>query len=249
MVIPSNILANADDLGLNTTVNKAILQCFELGYINSTSLLTNTDYFDETIDLINQNPSIKNIGVHVNLAEGKPVTLFTETGYLDKTGNWDLAKINKVIAFLNPTAQQVFLNEICAQIDKALAAKIPLTHIDSHYHLHTLPCFYKLFLWAAKRYDLKIRIAQTFNEGSYLNLVYRKYINQKFKANHINYSDRFETVNYHLNNSTNKSRSGVVEIMLHPGLDMEGGLTDHYDADTMTDWVNFLKTGSAGWLK
>ncbi len=52
MRVPNNIIANADDLGYNFCVNKAILHCFERGYINSTSLMTTTPSFNETADLI-----------------------------------------------------------------------------------------------------------------------------------------------------------------------------------------------------
>ena len=42
MSIPSGIIANADDPGLNNNTNQGILLCFQKGYINSTSLLTKT---------------------------------------------------------------------------------------------------------------------------------------------------------------------------------------------------------------
>ncbi len=71
MQIPGNVIATADDLGLKPSVNQAILYCFKQGYINSTSFLTNTIYFEETASLIHENPSINNIGVHINLADGR----------------------------------------------------------------------------------------------------------------------------------------------------------------------------------
>ena len=95
MLIPANILANADDLGTSSQVNTAILYCFENGYINSTSFLTNTPYFDETVSLIHGNEVIQNVGLHINLTTLKPVTNFSQHSFLDKLGNWNVGNKNK----------------------------------------------------------------------------------------------------------------------------------------------------------
>lgn len=245
MRIPANIIANADDLGYNVAVNKAILYCYEQGYINSTSLMSSTPYFEETVSLIHKNPIITNIGIHVNLAEGPPLTDFREN-YLDHAGNWDIQKTNRLLNPLDKAAKNAFLKEINAQIERALEAKISIVHLDSHLHLHTLPCFYKLFLAAAKQYKLKIRLAQTYNEGSHLKFYYRKYINNIFRNAGCNYSDRFETVDKFLRgNNTLSNKNITTEVMLHPWFDANGMLTDHYDRDTLAKWIDFLNNQAA----
>jgi predicted glycoside hydrolase/deacetylase ChbG (UPF0249 family) len=240
MQIPDNIIANADDLGYNPSVNKAILYCFEQGYINSASLMTGPPHFEETANLIHANPAITNIGVHVNLAEGPPLTDFKED-YLDEAGNWDLTKTNKLFNPLSKAAKIAFSKEINVQIEKAIEANIPIIHLDAHLHLHTLPAFCQLFLAAAKTHNLKIRLAQTYNEGSYLKFYYRKYINNIFRRNGCNYSDRFETVDKFLRDKNdNINYTTTAEIMLHPWFDENAMLTDHYDRDTMEKWLIFL---------
>ena len=238
MRIPPNIIATADDFGLNHAVNHAILYCFEQGYANSTSILTNTPCFDEAVSIIHENSFITNLGVHVNLAEGKPLTAFIDS-YLDNDGNFNLKKVNRINNILNTEARAAFLKEIDAQINKALSNGLRIVHLDSHYHLHTLPCFYELFLKIAKQYNLKIRLAQTFKENSYLKFYFRKYINSIFKSNQLNYSDYFETVKEFLNNHSNPSNR-VSELMLHPSLDEAGNLTDHFDKSAMTNWLDFI---------
>ncbi len=240
MSISQNLLANADDLGLNTSVNKAILYCFENGYINSTSFITNTIFFDETVDLIKENPIIINIGVHINFAEGKPVTSHLKPPYIRSDGTWALDKINKKINILTNDEKKIFISEISAQIEKALSANIEITHLDSHFHLHALPCFYHLFLLVAEKYKLKVRLAQTYNEGNYLKYLYRVLINNKFKTRKCNYSDRFETVSQYLKTPHLQNKTEIVEIMLHPDFDLTGNLTDHYDANTIKDWIKHL---------
>jgi predicted glycoside hydrolase/deacetylase ChbG (UPF0249 family) len=141
------------------------------------------------------------------------------------------------LSYFDKASTLAFTNELNAQVDKAIEAKIPITHLDSHYHLHTLPCFYRIFLDAAKRYNLKLRLAQTYNEGSLLKFAYRKYVNHALKINHVEYAERFETVARYLTNTNNMRR---VEVMLHPDMGPDGKLTDHYHADTMTAWIQFL---------
>jgi predicted glycoside hydrolase/deacetylase ChbG (UPF0249 family) len=241
MCIPANVIANADDLGMRPSVNKAILYCFEQGYINSTSIMVNTGYFEEAVDFVHDHSSITNIGVHVNLAAGKPISNFYQPAYLTDDGNWNFTKINIKLSVLSAADKAAFSNEIHAQIDKALANKIPLTHIDSHRHIHNLPCFYKLFLEAAKHYNLKIRLAQTYNEGNYLNFYYRKYINNAFRKGENNYSDYFEDVQHFLKNGMRAGENSVVEIMLHPDFDATDKLIDHFDKNSLKNWIAFLE--------
>jgi predicted glycoside hydrolase/deacetylase ChbG (UPF0249 family) len=238
MLISKNLLITADDFGLNPSVNKAILTSFEQGYINSTSFLTNTPYFEESVDLIHANSYLKNIGVHINFAEDKPLTNFSDHSYLDEAGNWDTSKANSKISYLNSETRQAFAMELNAQIEKALASKVKIVHLNSHFHLHTLPHFYNLFIDAAKHYKLKLRLAQTYSEGSLVKFYYRKFINNKIKRYGLNFSDYFETVDRFLEGGDHHGK--VVEIMVHPDYDSAGNITDHVDKSSMERWMSYL---------
>lgn len=238
MRIPDHIIANADDLGFDQNVNAAILASFERGYINSTSLMTNMAGFEEAAELIHTKRTIKNVGIHVNLAEGRPLTGL-KGNFLDADGNWDVYRTNKVTNRLNAASKADILKEINAQIDRALSQKIPVSHLDSHLHLHTLPCFYKLFLITAKQRKLKLRLAQTYYEGSVFKYYYRKYVNNLFRLNGLNYSDRFETVDRCLG-FFEQSRQQTIEVMFHPSLEKNGALTDNFDPAAYGKWINYL---------
>ncbi len=240
MSIPNLIIVNADDIGLKTSVNSAILYCFEQGYINSTSLLTNMDCFDETVDLIHNNPVITNIGIHINFAEGKPVSNFKHQQFLNSDGTWNIYKTGKHLQVFNDEIKASFLTEINAQIDKALKANIQISHIDSHLHLHTLPAFYNIFIDVAKARKLKLRLAQTYKEHSFLKFLYRKIINIKIKNNNINYSDYFNTVDIFLAKKDRTQNGRTVEIMVHPDFDSQGDLIDHVGPTSMVNWIAYL---------
>lgn len=240
MSIPSLIIVNADDIGLKPSINKAILYCFEQGYINSTSLLTNMDCFDETIDLIHKNPVITNIGAHINFAEGKPVTDFKHQQFLNSDGSWNIEKTRSSVQLLNKETYASFLNETNAQIEKALKADIKINHLDSHLHLHTLPAFYNLFINVAKKHKLKLRLAQTYREGSYIKFFYRKLINSQIIKNRINYTDLFETVDMFLPQKDRTLNGRTVEIMVHPDFDAIGDLIDHLGPTSMDNWISYI---------
>ena len=68
------IIINADDFGLNTSVNHAIIESFEKGLINSTTIMANMPGFDEAIDLAHKHNIINKTGIHLTLTEGEPLT-------------------------------------------------------------------------------------------------------------------------------------------------------------------------------
>ena len=117
MSIHKNLIINADDLGYNNPTNEAISFCFEQGYINSTSLMTNTACYEEAVDIIHQNSSIINIGLHINLGSGRPVSNFVNKAYLNEEGEWDRQKTNQVLNYFDSTVRAEFSTEIHAQID------------------------------------------------------------------------------------------------------------------------------------
>jgi len=246
MSLPFNIIANADDFGWDLSVNKAILYCYEKGYINSTSLMTNKSGFEDAVEMIHTRPVIKNVGIHVNFFSGQPNSDFPGKKYLLPNGNWDMSKTSKLINFMDAQAKAWFFNEVEAQIQKAINAGVNLIHLDSHLHLHTLPAFYNLFIRAAKKYNLKLRLAQTYNQGNYLKFLYRQYINGKIKDVGCNYSDRFETAWYFIHHTAALKHNQTTEVMLHPRYTETGELIDFYSASTMSDWIGCLNTlGSA----
>jgi predicted glycoside hydrolase/deacetylase ChbG (UPF0249 family) len=243
MFIPNNLIINADDLGHSSSINQAILYCYQNEYINSTSLMTNTDGYKDAVEIIHSNPCIINIGLHVNLIEFKPLTAFKQKQYLDQNGEWDYQKIHKVFNYFDSTTKSAFIDEIHAQIDKALNDNVRITHLDSHLHIHSLPCFFELFLETAKRYKLKLRLLQSYNEGNYIKYHYRHYCNNVIINNASNYSDYFVTVNslFDDNNQLKSGSTGVREVMLHPNFTPEGLLVDTFDDRSLQKWVQFSK--------
>jgi chitin disaccharide deacetylase len=239
MSIQTGLIVNADDLGLSRSVNEAILFCYKKGFINSSSILTNTPFFDETVQLVHDNAVVINLGVHINFAEGKPLTNFKYDEYLNDSGEWDWEKTRKYSNTLKTEVKNAFLTELYAQVDKALSANLDITHIDSHYHLHILPCFYDLFIIAAKKHNVKLRLAQLSHEQNIIKYLYRLYINSKIKLNNNNYSSKFENLGEFLKKLPNNKNQNI-ELMVHPKFDELGNLTDSVDSIGFAEWVKYV---------
>jgi predicted glycoside hydrolase/deacetylase ChbG (UPF0249 family) len=69
----SKYIVNADDLGISPGTNKAIFHDHDKGYINSTSIMTNCDYFNEAINGLKARKDLK-AGIHLNLTYGKSLS-------------------------------------------------------------------------------------------------------------------------------------------------------------------------------
>lgn len=65
------IIINADDFGLTKENNEAIKEGFKTGVITATSLIANTDGFDNAVnDILPLIPDI-DVGFHFNIVEGE----------------------------------------------------------------------------------------------------------------------------------------------------------------------------------
>ena len=240
MSIPAHLIINADDFGYKSSVNKAILYCYENEIINSTSLMVNTPGFEEAVEMIHSNGIIKNVGVHVNLASESPLTDFRDKSYLRKDGKWNKQNTGRKTGYLSAQGKKSFFNEIEAQVLKAQKFDIKITHLDSHCHLHTLPALYPLFIEVACKNQLKLRLAQTYNENNYLKFLFRKFLNYQITKRSLNYSVLFESVDHFTgHNSPGKLRLNT-EVMLHPDFDDSGNLTDHLLATDMSKIIDWL---------
>lgn len=221
----TKLIINADDFGLSATVNQAIDQCFRQGIINSTSLMVSTPGFEAAVGLALQNGYAHQLGVHVNLTEGKPLTEFPHTRFLDSRGHWNKTEIRKTRIRMAAAEKESFRNEIAAQVQKAEAAGIVPAHVNSHHHIHISPVFFSLFFELCKEKNYKLRIAQTHQNGHYIKDTYRRFVNYRVKRAGLQFSDYFETI-YTYNNRKKYFKDGVVEIMVHPTLDQHGKLVD-----------------------
>jgi len=132
------LIINADDFGLTSGVNRAIVEGNRSGTVTSATLMANAQASAAAIELAKAQPTLKT-GCHVVLIDGVPLsanlTSLTNgpSRFHSSLKQFALAAVRKQIA-----AEEIE-REVTAQLRKIQSAGITLTHVDSHKHTHMFP--------------------------------------------------------------------------------------------------------------
>jgi chitin disaccharide deacetylase len=148
------LIVNADDLGISSSVNRAIFEGHDHGVITSASLMATGAAFDEAVLGAKARPGL-GVGVHLVLHDEKPILpperipdLVGADGRLKPLGS----VVRSLILGRIPVAQAEA--EYAAQIERVIAAGIRPTHFDSHCHLHAFPALGRVVHALGKRYGI-----------------------------------------------------------------------------------------------
>lgn len=149
------LIVNADDFGLSPGVNAGILDAFRKGILRSASLLVNQPASEEAGELARQTPGL-GVGVHLNLLRGWPVASPAQIPTLvDGEGRFrrPTAALARDIILGRIDLQDV-RREFAAQVQRALAAGLRPTHLDSEKHLHMLPRIFPIAVEVARTFGV-----------------------------------------------------------------------------------------------
>jgi hopanoid biosynthesis associated protein HpnK len=145
------LIVNADDFGLTSGVNRAILELHSAGLVTSTSLMARAGATEEAIDIAVGTPTL-GVGCHVVLVDGEPVLPPEQIPTLidPKTGRFP----NSLTTFLHRLFRgRIRTAEIEAEISAQIAflrqRGIQLTHVDTHKHTHVFSAVLRPLLRAA----------------------------------------------------------------------------------------------------
>jgi hopanoid biosynthesis associated protein HpnK len=148
------LIVNADDFGLTSGVNRAIIEGNRSGIVTSATLMANANATESAIDLAQALGSLKT-GCHVVLIDGVPLT----ENLPSLTGNAQRFRTSlkqfAVAAIRNQIAADEIQREVEAQIRKLQSQGINLTHLDSHKHTHMFPHILRPMVRAAKACSIR----------------------------------------------------------------------------------------------
>jgi len=216
----ARVIVHADDFGLHPAINAGIEAAHRDGLVSSASLMPLGSAFDDALRRVQSLPRL-DLGLHFSLVgvPGLPPTLG---------------------AFLTAYAGgQMPASRVEAQLSRQFEAvkHLPISHIDSHQHLHALPGVMRVVCRFAAQHDIPAirlpidgpafapvspaRRAQAAALAAIARLS-RRYI----AAYGLRTSDYFSgmAVSGHLTASTltaylQNARPGLTEIVCHPGAD------------------------------
>jgi chitin disaccharide deacetylase len=129
---PRLLIVNADDFNLTEGVSRGIVEGQAQGIVTSTTALVNLPGLERSAAIARQAPAL-GIGLHVNLALGRPVLPPDQLPSLTAHGLF--VRDRERLATAGEPAE--IRREVTAQLERfqTVFGRRP-THLDSHYHLH-----------------------------------------------------------------------------------------------------------------
>lgn len=155
------VIVNGDDVAMCHGANAATIAAMEKGLMTSGSIMVPCPWFNEIAEYCRQNPS-RDFGLHLtHTSEWRNYRWSPLSSKPDAPGLFDphgyfWHEVEQVYAHATPDQTEA---EARAQIKKALAAGIDVTHLDSHmgamqYH----PEHHERYLRLAREFDLPVRM-------------------------------------------------------------------------------------------
>lgn len=126
------LIVNADDFGLTAGVNRGVIESYRYGIVTSTTMLANMPGFDDAVAQARRHPDLA-VGLHLNLTYGRPLTPPEE---LPSLVDADGAFIRREDHAPQHGDLTEIRTEFMAQARRFLATGLPLSHLDTHHHLH-----------------------------------------------------------------------------------------------------------------
>jgi chitin disaccharide deacetylase len=151
--IEIRLIVNADDFGLTPGVNVGIIEAHEKGILTSATLMATAPFFQHAVDLAREHPGL-GVGLHLNLASGRPVSSGSDVEALLEHGAPPGLSRLLMKAWL-PSLQKPIRMELRAQVEKALEAGVKITHFDSHKHVHVHPMILNAVISIAREFGIK----------------------------------------------------------------------------------------------
>lgn len=247
----AKLIINADDFGLHESVNKAIENCFRFGSVNSTSVMANGRALNTEL-LLQLCAGGLQAGAHI--------TWVNEPWLTQDTYIHSWRELLKRIALGGAAFIESMKHEAEAQVALLVKHNIPLSHIDSHQHVHHLPPLWQILKELQLKYHIpRIRVARVYHKNLLRKNISGYLLN--YMAGRINKTPEYYCAGIkHAGNYTlplllhelQLSKEGNTELIVHPGLN-NAELNQQYNhwhfdweieyqALMQPEFVNLLKT-------
>ena len=215
------IIINGDDLGISEMVNASIFGLMEKELVTSASLLMNAPAVEAAAARLGNYPHCS-FGVHLNVTEFLPLTKHPGLKPL-LNGNGEFAENIRSVRVNHAVREGVYA-EWCAQLDRAMLLGVPVSHIDSHHHAHTVPGLLSFLKRVQRTYGIrKVRLTRNFfgsSESKPMVLLASKamwnfMLRHWYPTRTTDYFASFAPFNERLH--AGLELNGTIELACHPG--------------------------------
>jgi chitin disaccharide deacetylase len=141
------LIVNADDFGLSSSVNTAVIRAHREGILTSASLMVNEPGCAEAVQLAKENPRL-GVGLHLTLLMGHSALAPDQIpGLVNARGEFSNSPVGVGMAyFFKPGLRDQLRAEIHAQFEKFQATGLSLDHVNGHLHMHLHPVVFKILM-------------------------------------------------------------------------------------------------------
>jgi hopanoid biosynthesis associated protein HpnK len=165
------LIINADDFGISSPVNRAVIKGWAEGILTSASLMVTGEAFVEATELARQNPALQ-VGLHLTLVQGR--SALKHEGFpslTDHLGNFpeDPVLAGMRMFFVKPLRKKLE-REIEAQIERFLETGLPLSHVDGHLNIHMHPTVFDILCRLMPKYGISSFRLSRENLGTELSI-------------------------------------------------------------------------------
>ncbi|MCM2358648.1 MAG: hopanoid biosynthesis-associated protein HpnK [Geobacteraceae bacterium] len=235
------LIINADDFGLSSGSNRAIIKAWREGILTSASLMVTGDAFAEAVTLARENPGLQ-VGLHLTLVQGRAALSHGGMPALtDRQGDFpnDPVLAGMRYFFLKSLRRQLKA-EIEGQIERFRETGLPLSHIDGHLNIHMHPTVFDILQPLMARYGITTFRLSRERLAADLSLARRRLVGKAADAfifgrlaarcrpeldlRRIGYAAEVkgllnsgQMTEAYLLKALDRLREGVTEIYFHPG--------------------------------
>src|SRR5678810_252484 len=134
------LIVNADDFGLNTATNQAVIRAHREGILTTASLMVNEPGFEEAVEMARQHPRL-GVGLHLTLLCGRSCLSPQQIpGLVNPAGEFlNNPALTGFRYIFRSSLRSQLRSEIHAQFKKFRATGLLLDHLNGHLHLHVHP--------------------------------------------------------------------------------------------------------------
>ncbi len=147
------LVINADDFGASPEVNAEIIDLMTQRKITSATIIANAPAVEQALRRLHDFPYCS-FGAHLNISQYAPLTRHPALApLLDSEGN--LTNSIRDVPITSALRQAIFL-EWSQQLQFLLERQVPISHIDTHHHVHTIPQLFLVLKRIQKKFGIRV---------------------------------------------------------------------------------------------
>lgn len=219
----NSLIINADDFGINEVVTAEIEKQIERGTISSTTVMANGACLEEVKRFATLHPEVS-FGIHFCLSEFDSITKSNAlhmSGLTDDSGRFIHYEIFRLKNLGSEEVRQAICDELNAQIDVVSGLGFPISHADSHHHVHTIYQLREVFADVLnKRGIQKLRIGGDFRSWrmkAHVNKWLQRMRLNRFYHERFTTTDSFMSYREFMHIGSSLKDGDTIELMCHPG--------------------------------